>query len=110
MTGMGADYGQSAEIGGILGRFNSVGAYGHKVVGNTERPPGHSQDHHGFLLRGKPARFVQGAHGGNLIDNTYCRQYIQTDAFGGGLGDNKRLISVLTPGSIEKNSSARLFV
>ena len=35
MTGMGAIYGHSAENGGILHRFNSGGAYGHKVVGNT---------------------------------------------------------------------------
>lgn len=39
MTGLGAIYDQSTEIGGISGRFNSVGAYGHKVVGNSWRPP-----------------------------------------------------------------------
>ena len=34
MTGIGAIYGQSAEIGRISYRIYSVGAYGHKVVGN----------------------------------------------------------------------------
>ena len=34
MTGTGADYGQSAEINGILHRFNSGGAYGHNLIGN----------------------------------------------------------------------------
>ena len=35
MTEMGAIYGQSAEIGGILYRINSDGAYGHILIGNT---------------------------------------------------------------------------
>jgi hypothetical protein len=35
MTGLGAIYDQSTEIGGISYRINSDGAYGHKLVGNN---------------------------------------------------------------------------
>ena len=36
MAGMGAIYGQSAEIGGISYRINSVGAYYHILIGNIK--------------------------------------------------------------------------